>query len=111
VDRVPISGRLERRVRRDFPERGSAPEILRILDALPDTAGYDAEMFGSERLQAAIVLLAEGSIRQFREAIELALADWRDLLVAAELAQADWPDRLDVELGLDHPGGPGQVTA
>ncbi|MFE5599880.1 hypothetical protein ACFQ8O_11910 [Streptomyces coelicoflavus] len=107
---MPISGRLEERIRRDFPERGSAPEISRILDALPDTAGYDAAVFGSERLQAAIVLLAQGSIRQFREAIQLALTDWRDLLVAAELAQADWPDRLSAELGPEHPGRTGQVT-
>ncbi|WP_406210476.1 hypothetical protein OH807_40780 [Kitasatospora sp. NBC_01560] len=100
---MPISERLEGRIRRDFPERGSAPEILRILDALPDTAGYDAKMFESERLQAAIVVLAQGSIRQFREAVRLASTDWRDLLVAAELADADWPDRLSAELGPEHP--------
>ena len=81
---MPISVRLERRIRGDFPESGSAPEIMRILDELPDTAGYDAEHFASERLQAAIVLLAQGSIPRFREAIRLALTDWRDLLVAAE---------------------------
>jgi hypothetical protein len=111
VDVVPISGRLEGRIWLDFPERGSAPEILRILDALPDTAGYDAEMFGSERLQAAIVLLSQGNVRQFREAVQLALADWRDLLVAAELANADWPERLDTELGPEPPGRASRVTA
>jgi hypothetical protein len=106
-----ISGRIERRIRRDFPESGSAPEILRILDALPDTAGYDAGMFGSERLQAAIVLIAQGSLHLFREAVELALTDWRDVLVDAELADADWPDRLAAEFGPEHPGRTGQVTA
>ncbi|MET7303531.1 hypothetical protein [Embleya sp. NPDC005575] len=96
--------RLERRIRRDFPEPGSAPEILRILNALPDAAGYDQEALRSERVRAAIVLLAEGDIAGFRRAVELAKADWRDLLVAAELADAHWPDRLDTELGPENYG-------
>lgn len=49
--------------------------------------------------------------RRFREAVELVLTDWRDLLVAAELAQADWPGRLGAELGPERPGRTGQVTA
>lgn len=93
------SARLERRVRRDFPDPGSAPEILRILGELPDTAGYDPDRFCSERILAAVVLLAEGSIHRFREAVDLATTDWRDLLVEAGLAHADWPARLDDELG------------
>ncbi|MFI6585188.1 hypothetical protein [Embleya sp. NPDC050493] len=96
--------RLERRIRRDFPEPGSAPEVLRILDALPDAAGHDREVLRSERVRAAIVLLAEGDIGRFRRAVELAEVDWRDLLLDAELADADWPDRLDTELGPEHPG-------
>ncbi|MYS84789.1 hypothetical protein [Embleya scabrispora] len=91
--------RLERRIRRDFPEPGSAPEILRLLDALAEAAGHDREALRSERVRAAIVLLAEGDIAKFRRAVELAKADWRDLLVDAELADAHWPDRLDSELG------------
>lgn len=98
---MPISVRLERRIRRDFPEPGSAAEIMRMLDELPSTAGYDAEHFAGERLQAAIVLLAEGSIRRFHEAVRLALADWRDLLVAAESAHESRPDRLQAELSAE----------
>jgi hypothetical protein len=96
---VPISVRLERRIRRDFPEPGSAPEIMRMLSELPVAAGHDAEHFASERLQAAIVVTARGSVQRFREAVRLALTDWRDLLVAAELADEGWPDRLRAELG------------
>lgn len=95
---VPVSVRLERRIRRDFPEPGSAAEIMGMLDELPGTAGYDVEHFAGERLQAAIVLLAEGSIRRFHESVGLALTDWRDLLVAAELDHESWPDRLQAEL-------------
>ncbi|MGW6742515.1 hypothetical protein ACWGDX_17640 [Streptomyces sp. NPDC055025] len=100
---MPISVRLERRIRCDFPESGSAVEIMRMLDELPSRAGYDAEHFASERLQAAIVLLAEGSIRRFHEGIRRALTDWRDFLVAAELAHESWPDRLQAELGTETP--------
>ncbi|SNT58591.1 hypothetical protein [Actinacidiphila glaucinigra] len=99
VGAVQISTRVERRIRRDFPERGAAPEIMLMLDELPETADYDPEVFGSERLQAAIGLLARGSVHRFREAVRLARTDWRDLLVAAALAHEDWPEALDAELG------------
>ncbi|SHN22832.1 hypothetical protein [Actinacidiphila paucisporea] len=101
------STRLERRIRRDFPEPGSAPEILRILNALPDAAGYANEELRSERIRAAIVLFARGDITKFRQAVELAKLDWRDVLVAGELADADWAIRLDAELG---PEGQGPRT-
>ncbi|MEU9301904.1 hypothetical protein [Streptomyces sp. NPDC048269] len=98
------STRLERRIRRDFPEPGAAPEVLRILDAFPDAVGYDTRQLRSERIRAAIIVLAEGDIDKFRQAIELAKMDWRDVLVAAGLADADWLIRLDAELGPDDPG-------
>jgi hypothetical protein len=66
---------------------------------LPATAGYNVEVFKGERLLAAIVLYGQGSVLRFRQAVQLAVADWRDLLVAAELADEDWPERLDAALG------------
>ena len=89
--------RLARRVLRDFPEPGSAPEVLRLLADL--AAGSSDEMLVSERVQAAVVLVAHGDIRRLRPAIDLAAKDWRDVLVAAGLADAGWPRRLDEELG------------
>jgi hypothetical protein len=91
--------RLERRIMRDFPQPGSAHGITVALERLPEEAGYDAEHFRSERIRAAIILLADGDLTRFRQAVELAKTDWRDLLVAAELAHADWPIRLDDALG------------
>jgi hypothetical protein len=96
---VAVSERVARRVRRDFPEPGSAPEILRILGELPEIAGSSGAMFGSERLHAAIVLSARGSFSRFRAAVRLAVEDWRDSLVGAGLADEDWPTRLDTEFG------------
>ncbi|RAY11211.1 hypothetical protein DPM19_31110 [Actinomadura craniellae] len=94
-----MTERLERRVRRDFSEPGSAEEVLRTLAELPGRAGYDAAHFASERVQAAVVLLAGGDFRRLRAALDLAVTDWRDVLVAAELAEGDWPARLDERLG------------
>jgi hypothetical protein len=91
--------RLERRIARDFPEPGSARGVLQLLAELPRQAGYDAETLASERVQAAIILLADGSLQRLRQAVDLAAADWRDLLVAAGLANEDWPQRLNHELG------------
>lgn len=62
---------------------------------LPHRAGYDREMLASERVQAAIVLLADGDIHRLRQALDLAVTAWRDQLVAAGLASEDWPARLD----------------
>lgn len=91
--------RLVRRIRHDFPAPGAANGIIAALDRLPDEAGYGEEMLRSERIRASIVLLANGDLARFRDAVELAKTDWRDLLVAAGLAHADWPARLDQALG------------
>ncbi|RII14811.1 hypothetical protein DSC45_20870 [Streptomyces sp. YIM 130001] len=96
---MEVSARVERRIRHDFPDPGFADQLLRLLDALPRVAGYDPHMLASERVQAAVVLSARGSVRGFVQAVQLAREDWRDLLVAARLADRDWPDRLDSELG------------
>jgi hypothetical protein len=89
--------RLHRRIRRDFPEPGSAAEILGLLAELPHQSGHD--ILGTERVQAAIILLAKGDITRFRHALTLSTQDWRDVLVAAGLADENWPTRLDQELG------------
>ncbi|MFI1563925.1 hypothetical protein ACH4ZX_12850 [Streptomyces sp. NPDC020490] len=52
-----------------------------------------------ERITAAVVILADGSVDKLLSAIELMETDWRDLLVAAELAHADWRSRLDDVFG------------
>jgi hypothetical protein len=94
--------RLDRRIRRDFPEPGSADEVLRLLSALAG-AGHSRKALASERVQAAIVLLARGEFPRLRRALDLASADWRDLLIDAGLANEDWPAKLDRELGPPSP--------
>jgi hypothetical protein len=89
--------RLQQRIRRDFPAPGSASEILPLLADLPHQTGDDT--FGTERAQAAIILLAKGDLSRFRHAVALSTQDWRDVLVFAGLADEDWPTQLDQELG------------
>ena len=84
-----VTNRLSVRVHHDFPEKGSADELMRCL----------AELTDSERIQAAIVLSAAGDLARFDDSAALARIDWRDVLVRGGLADDDWPTRLDQELG------------
>ncbi|HZC54384.1 MAG TPA: hypothetical protein VE441_18090 [Mycobacterium sp.] len=84
-----ISARLIRRIEQDFPDEGSAAEVVRLVDKADE----------SERVQAAIVLWSRGDLHRLRDALDLAKHDWRDVLVRAELADDDWPIKLDEALG------------
>jgi hypothetical protein len=75
-----VSDRLQRRVARDFPQPGSSEEVVRLL----------AEASDCERVQAAIIFAANGDLREFKREAELALVDWRDVLMNGDLAHDDW---------------------
>jgi hypothetical protein len=92
--------RLVRRIRADFDD-GSADDVINGLNEM--AASSTDPQHGSERVQAAVVLLGQGDVSRLEEATQLALADWRDVLVAAGLAAVDWRDRLDQALGSDGP--------
>jgi hypothetical protein len=83
-----VTERLAARVRQDFPEPGSAPEIVGLL----------AEASDSERVQAAIVFTASGNMGRLRAELDLARIDWRDVLMNGGLAHKDWPAILNREL-------------
>lgn len=88
--------RLVRRNRNDFDDVSADG----VIDGLDEMAASSTDpQHGSERVQAAVVLLAQGDPSQLEDARQLALTDWRDVLVAAELAADGWRDRLDQELG------------
>jgi hypothetical protein len=84
-----VSDRLRRRIERDFREPGSAPAVIEMVGAVRET----------ERVQAAVVVWANGDLARLRNACNLASQDWRDVLVRAGLADEDWRSRLDSELG------------
>lgn len=84
-----VSARLQRRIVRDFPSPGSAEEGIRVLAGVSD----------SERVQAAIVFAANSDLRELAREVELAVVDWRDVLVNGDLAHDGWQGVLDSELG------------
>jgi hypothetical protein len=89
-----LTWRLSNRIGRDFPP-GTAEKVRGYL------AGLGADAFDGqdpERIQAAVVLGADGKWEQFIAAFRLLKVDWRDVLVAGGLANADWRDRLNAEL-------------
>ncbi len=86
--------RLARRVRDDFGAE-DAELVLVALAELDDLPGLVAH----ERVQAAVVKLADGNLRRLDVQLREARIDWRDVLVAAGFAHEDWPERLDDYLG------------
>ncbi|MDX8036225.1 hypothetical protein SK803_39025 [Lentzea sp. BCCO 10_0856] len=88
---MSVSERIAHRVGRDFGDR--AAEALEAL-ALAETGNQDVE-----RVHAALVLMAEGSVERLWQAVELSLVDWRDVLMAGGLGPADWPEVLEREFG------------
>lgn len=84
-----VSSRVERRIARDFGDESERASMVALVSDLSDT----------ERVQAAVVICAAGSVVAARGAAELARLDWRDLLVNAGLADGDWPHRIFDEFG------------
>jgi hypothetical protein len=91
-NRGVVSRRLVDKVRRDF----SPTEADTVLELLDESAGWagDLNEAGRERIQAAIVLAADGDSRRLLWALALADLDWRDVLLAGGLAEGDWLERL-----------------
>jgi hypothetical protein len=92
-----LTERLVRRVRRDFAP-AEAETVLGLLDGLGEYA-MSLDPAGRERVQTAVVLLADGDSRALLDALALAQTDWRDVLVAGGLAHGDWPERVSEALG------------
>lgn len=90
-----VSDRVARRVSADFSIE-DAQKVLRRLDALELPL---AEKQDPERIPAAIVIVAAGSLDRLLATASEAETDWRDVLVAAGLANADWPSKMDELLG------------
>jgi hypothetical protein len=82
------TARLAARIRRDFPEPGSAEVIIESL----------RDVDAGERVQTAIVLWARSDLSRFRDSLALAHVDWRDVLVRGGLENDDWHQVLDAAL-------------
>lgn len=90
---MQMSSRFIEYVQQHFSANDST-RVLRSIETL------DEESFGRqdpERISLAIAILASQDIG-LDAVIELALTDWRDLLVAAGLANENWPDVMSAHL-------------
>ncbi|MGZ3140616.1 hypothetical protein ACVDFE_01150 [Lentzea chajnantorensis] len=86
------SERVVARVRADFrPEEAG--------EALRELAGTETGNQDVERVHAAVVLAAGGSLGQLRKLVELSHVDWRDVLMAGGLADGTWPEVVEREFG------------
>lgn len=78
-----MTAAVDRRIVETFAanEREAArAELVRIEDVLRSTWREVAE---TDRVELAALTLACGDLSKLRDAVELALVDWRDVLVAA----------------------------
>jgi hypothetical protein len=84
-----ISDRVRSRIARDFPADEDAEHAAQLV----------AKAATEERVQAAIVLAADGSLEELEAQAVLVRVDWRDVLMNGGLAGADWAAELDRRLG------------
>ncbi|MEV7797220.1 hypothetical protein AB0O68_35585 [Streptomyces sp. NPDC087512] len=85
-----ITSRIGARLKEQY--RDEASSVSSLLEEAEARVFHEA---AEEKITAAVVILADGSVDKLLDAIELMETDWRDLLIAAELARVDWPSRLD----------------
>lgn len=91
---VELTPRLLSRLESDFgPE---AQPLATELEQLPGAinSGQDPE-----RIQAAVLLAAGGSLPEFAAMMDLARSDWRDLLVNAGLQNGNYAKVMRRRLG------------
>lgn len=88
----PVPDRVAARVRRDF----HPPLVEQALQELAttETGNQDAE-----RVQAAVVLTANGDLRRLKGLVRLSHVDWRDVLMGSGLEHGDWREVLEDEFG------------
>ncbi|MBN2197347.1 MAG: hypothetical protein JW751_31380 [Polyangiaceae bacterium] len=82
---IELSERTDALIRRLFlpPEQEKAEETLVAACGSNLPFIQDADAAGLERIRFAALRLSRGDLGELRRAIDLAQADWRDLLMAA----------------------------
>jgi hypothetical protein len=88
-----VSARIQRRIARDFAT-GEREQVERTLASLLPSSDGSAR----ERMQAAVLIVAEGRMDRLEHQAREVDVDWRDVLMAADLGFDDWPMRVDAFL-------------
>lgn len=78
-----ITPRITDRIAADYSTDEDRAAARALIDLIPEELSFWREVTKTDRVEAAALTLAGGDLDKLRSAVELALSDWRDLLVAA----------------------------
>ncbi|MGZ6617317.1 MAG: hypothetical protein ACXVFQ_23200 [Solirubrobacteraceae bacterium] len=79
-----ITPRIRDRLERDYPALADLVAARELIERIPAELAVWREVSEGDRVEAAALTVAAEDLGKLREAVELALRDWRDLLVAAQ---------------------------
>ena len=79
-----ITPRIWERLEREYPAPADLVAAGELIERIPAELAVWREVSEGDRVEAAALTVAAGDLGKLKEAVELALRDWRDLLVAAE---------------------------
>ncbi|MGW2486749.1 hypothetical protein ACWCV9_05940 [Streptomyces sp. NPDC001606] len=97
--RPELTSRIKQRIKRDYPE-AEQPAVASILVELSDEISrYENAQL--ERIIAATLIHGQADVDKLLTAVQVALSDWRDVLMGSGLEHSDWPARLNCEFGVD----------
>jgi len=90
---VALAERVAEAIRKQYGEE--AETVVTLLEEV-ESGSLRQTLYGpSERLETAVLILAQGDVEKLLSALDLLRIDWRDLLVAAGIERADWPAKID----------------
>ena len=79
-----ITPRIRERLEREYSAAPDHAAALGLIERIGAELSVWREVSEGDRVEAGALTLAAGDLGKLSDAVELALLDWRDLLVAAE---------------------------
>lgn len=107
---MKLSSIVETEVRDRFPEEEARLVLSAFQAAELPFLGDESRSHERDRVQLAILTLANGSLSEFEKWLREARVDWRDVLVAAGMEHENWP-RVLREAGFRVPEKADGVTS
>jgi hypothetical protein len=91
---MPTPYLLEKAVISEAERLFKAEDLSSVLTALRETELWAERSGPPPRVHIAVLWTSKGDMRLFRQRLEWAHDDWRDVLIEAGLANEDWQDIL-----------------
>ncbi len=79
-----ITARITARLEHDYPRAEDRAAARALVERIPAELSVWREVSEGDRVEAAALTAATGDLAKLGEAVELALRDWRDLLLSVE---------------------------